>query len=117
MRREQFLLNKLAEECAEVAQRALKQVQYGADQVQKGNEVKDGVAPPSGEAGLTNRQRLVNELIDMTIICELLEDAGQLAPPPTGFDYDDIKAKKIEKMNKYLAFSRSLGEIDGDWTI
>jgi hypothetical protein len=117
VKREQFLLNKLAEECAEVAQRALKQVQYGANQIQKGNEVKDGVAPPSGKAGLSNRQRLTNELVDLAIIYELLEEAGQLAPPPAGFEYDDIKAKKIEKTNKYLSFSRSLGEIDGDWAI
>lgn len=115
MKREQFLLNKLAEECVEVAQRALKQVQYGANQVQKGNEVKDGIAPPNEEAGLTNAQRLLNEIVDFAILVDLLHDAKQLPEPPG--DFEERKKAKIEKMNKYLAFSRSLGEINGDWTI
>lgn len=117
MNRNQFLLTKLSEECAEVMQRALKQIQYGAEQIQTSGEVKGGVGAPVEEAGLTNAQRLLNELIDMCIIVELLEDAGQLPPPPKGYEYDDKKTAKVEKINKYLAFFRQLGEINGDWTI
>ncbi len=115
MNRNQFLLTKLAEECAEVAQRALKQIQFGAQQIQTGSEVKDGTAAPVKEAGLTNAQRLFNEIVDFVIIVDLLYDANQLPDP--NIDFDEEKKNKIERLNKYLAFSRQLGEFDGDWTI
>lgn len=116
MTREQFLLLKLAEECQEVAQRAIKQIQFGAHQIQKGNEVKDGVSAPDKEAGLTNGQRLDNELIDLIVIADLLRTSGQI-PRTTLAEFQIAQAAKIEKMNKYIAFSRQLGELDGDWTI
>jgi NTP pyrophosphatase (non-canonical NTP hydrolase) len=116
MTREQFLLIKLTEECAEVAQRALKQIQFGANQIQKGNEVKDGVAPSDKEAGLTNAQRLKNELTDLYVMVNLLQLAGQLSPT-TSREFKIAKQRKVEKLNKYLAFSRQQGEIDGDWII
>lgn len=117
MNRNQFLLTKLAEECAEVSQRALKQIQYGAQQIQTGSEVKDGVAAPVEEAGLTNAQRLYKEVEDFAVIIDLLFDAGQLPDFIPNHNWVKTREKKIEKLNKYLAFSRKLGEIDGDWTI
>lgn len=116
MTREQFLLMKAAEECAEVAQRAIKSMQYGSQQVWKGGEVVAGSAPPKNE-GITNAQRLTDELIDLAVMCELLEEIGAIATPPDQLDYDKIKAAKIAKLNKYLDFSRSLGTIDGDWKV
>lgn len=115
MTKEQFLLLKLAEECQEVAKRAIKQIQFGADQVWKGGEVKDGVAPK--EAGLTNAQRLLNELADLAVIAQLLGEAEQLPVPPIDDEFEELISKKVEKLNKYLAYARSLGQIDGDWTI
>lgn len=116
MTREQFLLMKLAEECAEVAQRCSKSMQYGSQQVWRGGEVAGGSAPTK-EEGLNNAQRLTGELIDLAIICGLLEDIGAISPPPTLLKMDEARTAKIAKLNKYLAFSRKLGAIDGDWTV
>ena len=115
MNKEQFLLMKLAEECAEVAQRAIKSMQYGSQQVWKGGEVPGGIGP--SDAGLNNAQRLTNELTDLTVMCELLEELGAITPPPQEFEFEKTKQAKIAKLNKYLAFSRELGALDGDWTI
>jgi hypothetical protein len=116
MKQEQFLLIKLTEECAEVAQRALKQIQFGANQIQKGSEVKNGVAAPNKDAGLTNGERLKNELTDLYVMVNLLQLANQI-PPTTPKEFKAAKKVKIEKLNKYLTFSRQQGEIDGDWII
>lgn len=116
MNKEQFLLMKLAEECAEVAQRAIKSMQYGSDQIWKAGEVSGGRGPAADE-GQNNAQRLTSELVDLAIMCELLEKLGAIAPPPKGFEYEEMTKAKIAKLNKYLAFSRELGVLDGDWTI
>jgi hypothetical protein len=116
MTREQFLLLKLAEECAEVSQRAIKQIQFGANQVQKAGEVAGGQGPAPKEVGLTNGQRLKNELLDLIAIVKLLEENNQF-PEITFEEYIDTCRQKVNKLNKYIAFSRSLGELDGDWTI
>lgn len=116
MNREQFLLMKLAEECAEVAQRCSKSMQYGSKQVWKAGEVPGsrGTVP---DEGLDNAQRLTGELIDMAVICGLLEDIGAISKPPSIFELNEARTAKIAKLNKHLAFSRKLGIIDGDWTI
>jgi len=94
--REQFLLVKLAEECNEVAQRALKQAQYGANEAQKGNP--------------TNSARLRDEILDFSIIVNLLHDAGEFYL--WGEDeFEEAKVAKIEKMRKSLTYSQSLGMI------
>lgn len=116
MTREQFLLLKLAEECQEVAQRALKQIQFGANQIQTGKEVKDGVPAPDKDAGLTNGQRLRKEVLDLVSLIHLLEEAKQI-PWITWDEFDDARTIKIEKLNRYLTLSRALGEIDGEWTV
>jgi hypothetical protein len=115
MTKEQFLLNKLAEECAEVAQRAIKSVQFGSQQVWKQGEVAGGRADIPNE-GLNNAQRLTSELIDLAIISGLLGELGAISPP-TETEFEEMEKMKIAKLNKYLAFSRELGTIDGDWTI
>lgn len=116
MTREQFLLLKLAEECQEVAKRAIKQIQFGAHQIQKGGEVKDGTAAPEKEAGLTNGERLKNELTDLYVMTNLLQLAGQI-PPTTSKEFKIAKKDKTKKLNRYLAFSRQKGELDGEWMI
>lgn len=116
MTREQFILLKLAEECQEVAQRAIKQIQFGANQIQRGTEVKGGTPAPDKEAGLTNGQRLNNELTDLSVMVNLLRLAGQL-PWVSTAEFQAAKEKKVEKLNKYVEFSRQLGELDGDWKV
>lgn len=116
MNREQFLLMKLAEECAEVSQRAIKQIQFGADQIQKAGEVAGGQGPAPKEVGLSNAQRLQDEITDLEIIISLLAEANQLTLKTDG-PFSDLRAKKVEKLNKYLAFARSLGQLPGEWTV
>lgn len=116
MNREQFLLTKLSEECAEVSQRALKQIQFGRDQVQKGTEVKDGTPAPDKEIGFSNARRLTNELIDLLAIAALLQDAGEVLEIPSK-EFDTAKATKIVKLNKYLKFSQELGTIPKGFSI
>jgi hypothetical protein len=118
MNRREYLLTKLQEECAEVAQRAAKQIQFGANQVQKAGEVAGGLGPAPKEIGLTNAQRLFNELMDLAVIAELLEESGEL-PSSTMMEdaFQKAKEAKIAKMNKYIDFSRSLGLLEGDWKV
>ena len=60
MNHEQFLLIKLAEECNEVAQQALKSAQFGLEEV---------YVP----IGKSNAVRLVEELNDMIAILSIME--------------------------------------------
>ncbi len=95
MNKQQFLLLKLAEECMEVAQRASKHIQFGPNEIQK-------------DQSLTNSQRLKNELLDLYAVVGLLLDEGE----PLSFtpkEYKQGKKAKLEKLNKYLKHSHSLG--------
>ncbi len=107
----QFYLTKLAEECQEVAQRALKSMQFGAEQIQKGNEVKDGVAPPDRETGLTNRQRLSNELDDLQAVVFVLQDMKEVNVD-TLEDFNAYVLAKRQNIKKYLAYSQELGMVE-----
>jgi len=92
--REQYLLTKLAEEAAEIAQMALKTQQFGLNEVRAGQD-------------LTNKQRLIGELNDLFAIVEILNDEYDLGFKP---DYD-ATMKKIEKIKKYYALSQDLGKV------
>lgn len=94
----QFYLTKLAEECNEVAQRALKQVQFGRDEIQPGQDQ-------------TNGERLLDEIIDLATISRILvviREIEQLS----AHDADKKSLLKLEKLEKYLAYSQSLGEVE-----
>lgn len=114
MTKEQFLLLKMIEECAEVAQRASKQIQFGGFETQgKGSPSTNA----SLEAQFTNAERLRSELLDLTVITQLLIDLGAFKSVDTFGEYEAAKQAKVEKLNKYLAYSRKLGQLDGDWTV
>ena len=114
MTKGKFLLLKLIEECAEVSQRASKQIQFGTHETQGNGSPSNDTAP---ETRLTNQKRLLSEVSDLVIIVELLVEVGELPSENDMPDFEEAKAKKIEKLNKYLAYSRQLGEIGGEWTI
>jgi hypothetical protein len=97
MKWSQFLLIKLSEECAEVSQRALKQVQFGSTEIQKGQE-------------FTNAQRLKNELLDLLSIAKTLQELNEI-PHISQYEIREARKEKIKKLEKYLALSTSLGEI------
>ena len=97
MTREQFLLIKLSEECAEVSQRALKQVQFGSGEIQKDQ--------PS-----TNAERLVSEIIDLISIVKLLDESGALPiKDVTADEFDAAFEAKKKKLQKYVDYSHTLG--------
>ncbi|MBO6509736.1 MAG: hypothetical protein JJ979_14885 [Roseibium sp.] len=95
MKREQFLLVKLAEEANEVSQRALKAAQFGLDEVQAGQSE-------------TNEQRLQAELSDMYgIVWMLGQDHDALIEP----ELPQVLAKR-DKVEKYRAYSVELGMVE-----
>lgn len=97
MRKTQYLLLKLGEECAEVAQRCSKQIQFGKSEAQKGQ-------------GLTNGERLKNELLDLMAVTTLLQMEMEI-PTWTNEDLMVAVIQKRDKMQKYLDLSASLNEL------
>lgn len=88
---------KLSEECAEVAQRCSKQIQFGKLETQNGQ-------------GLTNAERLKNELLDLMAVTTLLQMEMEI-PTWTNEDLMMAVMKKRDKMQKYLDLSASLQEL------
>lgn len=97
MTRKQYLLLKLGEECAEVAQRCSKQVQFGRDEIQRGQEH-------------TNEARLTGEIIDLCAVIQMLNQCGEIKLPKDS-EMPALFAKKRKKIEKYLKYSRSLGRV------
>lgn len=100
MKKTQFLLVKLAEECNEVAQRALKQFQFGPLEVQKGQD-------------LTNAERLKQELVDLLSVYKLLIDELEIPEITSRELYEGLENKR-KKLAKYLEYSILLGELSVD---
>jgi len=94
----QYVLTKLAEECAEVAQRALKQQQFGKDESQPGQTE-------------TNADRLRYEINDLKSIVILLEDLGEIEHTSTA-QFSEHFNRKVEKLLKYSGYSRQLGFVE-----
>jgi NTP pyrophosphatase (non-canonical NTP hydrolase) len=84
----EHLLTVLTEECAEVAQRACKAARFGMTEIQPG-QAED------------NKRRLERELADLMATAELL---GLIIR-------DEDKAAKIEKLKKFMNYSREIGTL------
>lgn len=97
MNNEQYLLVKLAEEASEIAQIALKSVQYGLSERKEGQD-------------LTNAQRLNSELSDLFIILTFMQasDCFALEREP-----DEITLAKKAKVEKYWDLAIKLGKVNG----
>lgn len=97
---QQFYLLKIAEEASEVAQIALKTAQFGLGEKH----------PALTE---TNAQRICAELNDLLAMVHRL---GEVSNGEFWFDIgapDQIAiAKKLAKVEHYLAYSRSLGLVE-----
>lgn len=91
MTKEQALLSILSEECAECAQRAIKAVRFGMEEVQEGHS-------------LNNFDRIVLELADVVAVAEMLGIAQCVTP--------DMKVAKAMKVATYLRYSADLGMVD-----
>jgi NTP pyrophosphatase (non-canonical NTP hydrolase) len=97
MTRTEHLLWILAEECAEVAQRASKAARFGVNEIQPGQTE-------------TNAERLSHEMNDLIGVAQLLADEGALA---VSADQDEVAAKRA-KVEKFLRYSRECGTLDAD---
>ena len=94
MNHTEYLLTCLAEEAVEVAQRATKALRFGCDEVQPGQ-------------GLSNTQRIRQELNDLIAVAEMLEEADVLVLP---LEVDAIDRKKA-KVAAFMEYSRSCGAL------
>lgn len=96
MTNEQYLLTKLAEEGAEIAQIALKCQHFGLWETQPGRD-------------LSNAQRLYGELNDLLGVLEKMNEEVE------GFEYvvDDAALEaKSQKIDFYRKYSQSLGLVE-----
>lgn len=95
MQPDQYHLCKIAEECTEVAQRALKAQQFGLGEVQPGQN-KD------------NLERLFDEFHDLFITFQNFADCTKLDLIP-----DEVKrGQRLRKMDKFLQLSKDLDQVD-----
>ena len=93
--KEQFFMAKIAEECMEVAQRALKLSQFGIDEVQSGQDK-------------TNGERLSDELDDLIGVLTAANNADVFTYEP---NTTAVIAKR-DKLEKYYKLSLSLGKVE-----
>lgn len=97
MTREQYLLVCLAEECAEVTQRATKALRFGLEEVQKGQDEDNG-------------ERLAYELVDLITVAELLVQDGSIPP----IDMVRMQQEKLVKLKKYMEYAKEKGTVEKD---
>jgi NTP pyrophosphatase (non-canonical NTP hydrolase) len=101
---QQYYLLKLAEECSEVSQRALKQAQFGKKE-------KQSESPSLTKIETTSAQRLRDEVNDLLAVIDCLIDIGELSEI-TEWELIQEKGKKKMKLLTYLRYSRELGKVE-----
>lgn len=94
MKRWQYLLLKLSEECSEVSHRASKAMRFGMDEVQSGQTDNNG-------------DRIIGELRDLTTVVTLLMREGIL--PNTIIAPN---AADFERVEKYYQYSKARGLVE-----
>ena len=96
MNHDQYLLSKLAEECFEAGQRAMKAQQFGFDEVQPGQP-------------LNNLERLADEMHDL--IATWLKLTHDVDGDVERFPTTEKQLAREEKMAKFVKLSRRLGMV------
>lgn len=105
MTRTEHLLTILAEECAEVAQRASKALRFGLAEVQPGQDK-------------TNAYRIMEEMNDLIATYQMIagpvfSPTSQLFRYPTGVDgFQGDILRKQQRIEKYLKLSQECGTLD-----
>ena len=99
MTNEQYLLGKLAEEAAELAQIAIKAQQFGIDEVFGGDSNPDK---------LSNRDRIEAEFNDVLGIIYAL-DVEENVHVTQNFEAQN---EKVRKMHKWRDYARELGLVE-----
>jgi NTP pyrophosphatase (non-canonical NTP hydrolase) len=95
----QFLLVKLAEECAEVAHAALKQAQLGKDSTN------------FGKLPETNEEHLMSEFADVQAVFHILQEAGEVRFYEEHRLAEMVNIKR-ERIEKWLQHSRNIGLVE-----
>jgi len=95
MSKEQFLLNKLAEEASEIVQIALKTAQFGMNEKH----------PEKTE---TNRERIFAELNDLLAVVDELNEFHDFGFEPNWL----AKVGKRQRMIEYMEYSQMLGKVE-----
>ena len=102
LNKQEYLLVKLAEECAEVAQQAAKALVFGVDEIQH-------------DQPLTNAERIWQEFADLCAIVGMLQDEHVL---PCGYTdkmrFREMVEEKREKVGRYMTVSRERGCLEED---
>ncbi len=102
MTRTEHLLTILAEEGAEVAQRATKALRFSLSEVQPGQP-------------FTNAERILAEFNDLQAMIEMLQREGALSYPSAHQWNNDISAKTA-KVEHYLKLSAECGTLNATST-
>ena len=97
----QYLLVCLAEESAEVAQRATKALRFGLDEAQPGQS-------------LSNAEHILEELEDLQIIVDMLREEGALSErqPALSEIYSSLLKRKRAKVLKYMDYAVQCGTVE-----
>ena len=96
MTKTEYLLTCLAEECAEVAQRASKAVRFGVMEIQPGQPY-------------TNKERLADEINDLETIVEMLKDHGVNLWVPHA---EGRRNQKKAKVHQFMVYSKEMGVLE-----
>lgn len=95
MNYKQYLLIKLAEECGEIAQAAIKTALFGETSVD-----------PREDTGETNLHKLLKELLDSSAIVEELGEFMGESVEKSNIDPDAYIADKKEKLRMYYGLAQ-----------
>jgi NTP pyrophosphatase (non-canonical NTP hydrolase) len=95
----EYLLDCLAEECAEIVQRVEKAKRFTLAEVQPGQD-------------LSNQARIRLEVLDLLTICSMLRDRGvELFNLASNADMRHMRDKH-DKVLKFMTYSRELGALE-----
>lgn len=97
MTKDDFRLDRLMEECAEVIQRASKQLRFGCDEMQPGQQQ-------------ANHERLREEILDVFVAVRKLEQSGQIMPI-TKHQVTMWEKQTTPKINRMYELSIRLGRL------
>jgi hypothetical protein len=97
MNKTEYLLTCLAEECAEVGQRASKAIRFGLDETQPGQDK-------------SNAMRMLLELMDVMAVFEMLiEQVPAYAEIDTEALYEQHKEQKLKALTAMMQYSVKCG--------
>lgn len=92
--RHQLILTQLSEECGEVVKNVSKAIRFGPDEVYP-------------KIGLSNAERITQEMEDLIGVFDMLVEEGVLPPVNPKNSYN-----KRFKVEEYIGYSKKLGIVE-----